>query len=586
VIEAMRKRLPACAALLALLLGMPTLTAAATWSQLYAFGDSYSDSGAGYVDGNGPSAIAAAATELQIPFTYAGDPTWTNEGLNFAVSGAQTGSAEGRRRGEAASAGTRPPLLGRGVATQVGDFLSLVQNGKLRFDANRTLFFVAAGLNDSKLTTATTTANISNAVRRLYEAGARHVVIALLPEKIPAFHDVAVRLNPALADLPAQLRAALPELNVDTSQWGPYFDDVMARAAEYGITDTTNHCARRAIFQEDVRPCADPEAHYYYHSGHPSKRVHELVGRRLASEFQRPSAMTADAAPTIARQLPESALYSAGIPGARIAADDESVRNGSGFSSVTNVSRPTYTVYLPASFNASGTAVLVFPGGGYTALSIEKEGKLIAEWLQSLGVAAIVVKYRLPSDATMTDKAHGPLQDAQQAMLVVRAHAVEWGIDPHRVGLMGFSAGGHLAASAGTHFRASYAPNPGQGNVRPDFMMLVYPVITMNPDHTHVGSRNALLGMHADASLVRDLSNELQVTADTPPTLLLCAGDDSVVDVDNTLSFYRALQQQHVAATLHMFQAGQHGFPLLPRPVWLAHVQDWMELRGLLKLQR
>jgi len=248
------------------------------WTQLFAFGDSYSDSGAGYVDGNGPTAIAYAAQELGIPFTFATDPDAGTKGRNYAVSGARTGEGDGRR--------VKDALLGYGMQNQARDFATAVQSGEITFDPAHTLFFIAGGLNDGRLETVTTTENLSRLVRTLHAAGARHFFIAVLPEKIPPFAQVAIRLNPALAALPATLQQELPDADIRTSHWGEFFDAVMLEPAKYGITNTTDACAGRAIFDQDSTPRGDPETYYYYHGGHPSTAVHRIVGHELAREFR------------------------------------------------------------------------------------------------------------------------------------------------------------------------------------------------------------------------------------------------------------------------------------------------------------
>lgn len=246
--------------------------------KLFAFGDSYSDSGNGYVDGNGPTAIVYAAESLGLPFTHASDPAKSQKGLNYAVSGAQTGEGAGRR--------VHGARLGYGMQNQVQDFVQAVAAGEISFDPERTLFFIAGGLNDGKLETSTTMENLSRLVRQLHAAGARRFHLATLPTAIPAFAAVGQRLNPALEALPATLQREFPEAEFRLSYWGRYFDDVMHAAARHGITNTTDACAGRAIFGQDTTPKGDPATYYYYHDGHPSTAVHRLVGRELAREFR------------------------------------------------------------------------------------------------------------------------------------------------------------------------------------------------------------------------------------------------------------------------------------------------------------
>jgi acetyl esterase/lipase len=198
------------------------------------------------------------------------------------------------------------------------------------------------------------------------------------------------------------------------------------------------------------------------------------------------------------------------------------------------------------------------------------------------GIAAFVVKYRLPSDQTMVDKSIGPLQDAQQAIRFVRQHAREWNVDPSRIGAVGYSAGGHVASTLATHFNKAYIDNPDQVSLRPDFLILVYPVISMDARITHMDSRKALLGTNPSDDLVRMFSNELQVSADTPPTLLLHAGDDKLVDVDNSILFYEALRHAGVPVEARLFEKGQHGFFLMPRDRWQSAIFDWLQTNGWL----
>ena len=262
------------------------------------------------------------------------------------------------------------------------------------------------------------------------------------------------------------------------------------------------------------------------------------------------------------------------IPNSRPTPDAEAAGQW-GF--INKVSRPTIQMFLPAPSKANGTSILVFPGGGYEALSMKSEGELVAQFFQDHGIAAFIVKYRLPDDATMPDKSIGPLQDAEEAMIYVRTHAKEWHINPEKVGVIGFSAGGHLAATLSTHFERNYVANPGHINLRPDFMVLVYPVISMDAKITHMPSRNALLGANPTDETVKGFSNELQVTKTTPPTLILQAADDLLVDVDNSIVFFEALRHHDVPVEMTIFSKGEHGFFLLPRDRWQMLIEGWLE---------
>jgi phospholipase/lecithinase/hemolysin len=255
------------------------------FSSVYVFGDSYSDSGAGYLDGNGPTAVVYLAASLGIPFTHAGDPNAHGKSLNFAVSGAQTGSGEGSSiKPESNGRQFKAALLGRGMRNQVLDFTQQVKSDDLRFNSDKALFFIAGGLNDRLLPTATTIANLEDEIRQLYDVGGRYFLVALLPTKIPAFSDVGVRLNPALRGIPEDLRSALPGAHIRISKWGEYFDQVMENPAQYGITNATDKCAGREVFGEDATPCASPNAYFYYHQGHPSTAVQKIVARKLEQE--------------------------------------------------------------------------------------------------------------------------------------------------------------------------------------------------------------------------------------------------------------------------------------------------------------
>jgi acetyl esterase/lipase len=225
------------------------------------------------------------------------------------------------------------------------------------------------------------------------------------------------------------------------------------------------------------------------------------------------------------------------------------------------VTDPTITPYFSEKGKANGTAVIICPGGGYARLAMAHEGWDVAKKFNEIGVTAFVLKYRLPSDLIMLDKTIGPLQDGQRALQIVRERAAEWGINPVKVGIIGFSAGGHLAATAGTHFTKAVIENPNNISLRPDFMLLLYPVITLG-DLAHSGSRTNLLGSAPSPEMVDLYSNEKQVTADTPPTFIVQAEDDKGVPVENSLMFYKALLNKKVKAEMHLYQAGGHGFGL------------------------
>lgn len=265
------------------------------------------------------------------------------------------------------------------------------------------------------------------------------------------------------------------------------------------------------------------------------------------------------------QQIP---LWTAGAPGATgQAAEDQ----------------PTIAPYLLSGGGAPRTAVVVFPGGGYGRLALDHEGEQVARWLNANGISAFVVRYRLGpkyQHPTM-------LNDAKRAVRTVRARAAEWGVDPQRIGVIGFSAGGHLVSTAGTHFdrgQAGAADPIDRVSSRPDFMMLIYPVITLQDSYTHRGSKTNLLGAEPDPRLVWLLSNENQVTPDTPPAFLVHTTDDAGVPVENSLRFYRALREARVPVEMHIYETGRHGLglgtghPLMAS--WPGQAVAWMRSHG------
>jgi acetyl esterase/lipase len=280
------------------------------------------------------------------------------------------------------------------------------------------------------------------------------------------------------------------------------------------------------------------------------------------------------AAPLAARAQPAIPLWAAGAPGAL---------------DTMPTDQPVITPYLPPEGRANGTAVVIFPGGGYQHLSMEKEGSDVANWLAGIGVTAFVVRYRLGP------RYHHPvmLSDAQRAIRTVRSRATEWGVDACRIGIIGFSAGGHLASTAGTHYAAGAAGSADpieRVSARPDFMLLIYPVITMRDWIAHRGSRVNLIGERPDTALVRLLSNETQVTRDTPPTFLVHSTDDKTVPVEHSLMFYQALRAAAVPVEMHIFEHGGHGFGLAPSDpalsAWTTAAESWMRRHGWIRTAR
>lgn len=253
---------------------------------------------------------------------------------------------------------------------------------------------------------------------------------------------------------------------------------------------------------------------------------------------------------------------------------------------VHNVSRPSLTVFLPPKEKSNGTAVIICPGGGYFILAASHEGYDVAKKLNEMGVAAFVLKYRIPDDKTMPNKEIGPLQDAQRAIQVVREKAGEWNINPSRIGIMGFSAGGHLASTAGTHFDKSVIENKNNISLRPDFMILIYPVISFTDSIGHIGSRDNLLGKNPSAEKISGYSGELQVMANTPPAFLVHAGNDDVVKVQNSIRFYEAEQKHNIPAEMHIYPKGGHGFGMnnpTTKDLWMERLKNWLDLNGWLK---
>lgn len=246
-----------------------------------------------------------------------------------------------------------------------------------------------------------------------------------------------------------------------------------------------------------------------------------------------------------------------------------------------SVTTPTLQIFLPEKDKATGTAVIIIPGGGYSVVVYDGEGIPTAKEFAKNGVAAFVLKYRLPDDSTMSDKTIGPLQDAQQAIKIVRENAAKWGVNANKIGIMGFSAGGHLASTEATHFKDALIHNPSNTSLRPDFQILVYPVISLQDNLTHMGSRNQLLGVSPSKELIDRFSNEMQVDTNTPPAYIAHAADDKLVDVDNSIQYFEQLRHNNVPVEMHIYPKGGHGF-IFGHKGWMEPLILWMKDNNLL----
>ena len=272
-------------------------------------------------------------------------------------------------------------------------------------------------------------------------------------------------------------------------------------------------------------------------------------------------------------------LYSGTVPNS-IPGPDREKSVTTDLERISKVRIPTLSIYLPPKEKATGEAVIICPGGGYGILAIAHEGYDVAKRFNEMGIAAFVLKYRLPDDTIMVDKKIGPLQDAQRAIQLVRENATKWNISKNKIGIMGFSAGGHLASTAGTHFDKSYISNPNKTSLRPDFMILVYPVISFSDSIGHRGSRNNLLGKDADENTIKEFSNELHVTDKTPRTFLVHAKDDKGVPYTNSTIFAEQLRKHKVPVEVYLYDAGGHGFGLNNKTSnvkWMDLVEKWVK---------
>lgn len=273
-------------------------------------------------------------------------------------------------------------------------------------------------------------------------------------------------------------------------------------------------------------------------------------------------------------------LYNNLIPGAKSSSNKEKTDTAAdGMVRIAGISVPTMSIYLPEKSKATGTAVIIFPGGGYRINAIKHEGWDVAKYLAENGIAAFVVKYRLPDSSTMIDPVIGPLQDAQQAISLVRQNAKAYGVNAHKIGVMGFSAGGHLASTASTHFR--FAANPKA--VRPNFSVLIYPVISFMDSNCHKGSRENLIGKMPSQENITKYSNELQVYGKTPPAFLAHAKDDKAVPYSNAVVYSDALKKNKIPVELVLVEKGGHGFGMNNKQSdvqWPPKLMAWLKKSG------
>ncbi|MEZ4884011.1 MAG: alpha/beta hydrolase [Chitinophagales bacterium] len=277
----------------------------------------------------------------------------------------------------------------------------------------------------------------------------------------------------------------------------------------------------------------------------------------------------------------EIPLYVGTVPNSRNVPDTEKVeKRETGGRAIFNTAIPTLTAFVPKYSN--GKAVVICPGGGYVKTAFDKEGVLVAQSLNEDSITTFVLKYRIPQDLTNVDKSLAPLQDAQQAIRFVRKNAAKYQLDPTKIGIMGFSAGGHLAASAATHFHKLADSNElDTTSVRPDFVILIYPVISFTDELTHKGSRDHLIGEYPNEAAILHWSNEKQVTPDSPPTFLVHAANDISVPVGNSLAYYSACIKNGVPVEMHLYPKGGHGFGMFnetTKDIWMERLKNWLKI--------
>ena len=275
-------------------------------------------------------------------------------------------------------------------------------------------------------------------------------------------------------------------------------------------------------------------------------------------------------------------LWNGKVPGA-IQSDEfkQNVDTTAGWIDKHSIVKPDLYFYPAPAEKATGTAVVICPGGGYSGLAIRHEGLQVAQWFNSVGITAFVLTYRQPDDAIMENKSIGPLQDGQRAIRLVRRHAKEWGINPEKIGIMGFSAGGHVASTISTHYNEKVYDPVDSTNARPNFSLLIYPVISMDSTITHSGSRVNLLGSSPTPERVMHFSNELQVNEQTPPAFVVHSLDDDVVPVQNSIKYALAMKKHHVPCELHIYESGGHGYGMAPggstQSMWPEVCLKWLD---------
>ncbi len=281
-------------------------------------------------------------------------------------------------------------------------------------------------------------------------------------------------------------------------------------------------------------------------------------------------------------------LYSDSIPNSKPSPDEETTEIKDSILIISKITRPALTIFPASKKNANGAAVIICPGGGYWINAAGHEGYDVAKRFNEKGVTAFVLKYRIPNNETMINKEIGPIQDAQRALQIVRENSKKWRINENNIGIMGFSAGGHLASTAGTHFKKEYISNPNHTNLRPDFMILVYPVISFTDSIGHTGSRDHLLGKNPSKEKIEEYSNELQVTPQTPPAFLVQTKDD-VVKVENSLAFAEALKKNNVPVEIYLYEKGGHGYGMYNKTSnvqWMDLVDLWMKKMHFISLSK